>query len=210
MNRWFENFPILGKYFPGKIVLSILMLLLSLLMVVIFPSFDRLLCLFALFFSVFGDFCLNYTPNNRKVTKEGFIVGGVSFIFAHLVFSFAYYFKIDQHGFELVNVGFYTAIVILVLVSAYLIVKSKKRRDHDIFVFGLLYLWMTGINYAIIFSYAFSVKSIESLAMLGGLSFLASDVIIGCERILDYHSKLARELVWWLYPIGQIIMILMA
>ena len=90
------------------------------------------------------------------------------------------------------------------------ILKAGENKRSKTFWFGIFYLWITGINYATIFSYAISARSMESIALIGGLSFLASDVIIGFERFLGLKSKVARELVWWLYPIGQIILIIMA
>ncbi len=210
MNRWFDKFPILSKYLPGKIILSFLMLLLSFILMCVFQTFDRFFCFLALICSVFGDLFLNYFPENRPFRKSDLMAGGIFFIFAHFLFFKAYYEKILMNGFTIINAGFVFAIILLVVTSIAFIIKAGENRRSFMLYFALIYLWLTGIDYLIIFSYSYSIKSIESLALLGGLLFLASDIIIGCEQFLGLKSKLCRELVWWFYPIGQIIMIIMA
>ncbi len=102
------------------------------------------------------------------------------------------------------------AIAILCVLTLFFFVMAKYRQSSKLFWFGIAYLWLTGIDYIAVSSYAYSVKSIETIVFFGGLLFLASDFIIGCERILRMKSKIARELIWWFYPLGQIILILMA
>lgn len=116
----------------------------------------------------------------------------------------------------------YNSDVFLVLGRRFLKPSSQSRRTiqkrfyhrwnciyHSPYFLLYHILWITGINYTTIFSFSFSAKSIQSLASLGGILFLASDAIIGFEKFLGLRSKLARGLVWWLYPIGQIILISM-
>ncbi len=210
MNRLFDKLPIIGKKIPGKITLSFLMLVFAILMHFVFKTFDRCICIVAMTFSFIGDVALNHKKNHDEQSKKDFIVGGISFIFAHICYCIAYYQKLLIGNYSLFNFGAFVAIAILLIVTVFMLIKINSNQSQKKFAFGLLYLWITGINYITIFSYSYSVKSFESFAAFGGLMFLVSDIIIGLENFSGLKSKLARELVWWLYPLGQILLIAMA
>ena len=213
MNRWFDNLPVIGKKVPGKITLSFLMLVYAIVLFVVIKSKDRAICVLAMIFSFVGDVSLNHNPDHSKQTNKDFIVGGISFIVAHVFYCVAYNTKIKVLGYTVFNPGAKFALIILLLITIMVILWNLTKEiyfTNKLFNFGLLYLWMTGINYITIFSYSYSVKGIQSIAAIGGLMFLASDIIIGLEKFFKLKSKLARELVWWLYPLGQIILITMA
>ena len=209
MNRWFDKLPIIGTKVPGKITLSFLMFIYAITMYFTFRTEDRLFAAVAMFFSFLGDICLNYVRDVTKQKKKDLIIGGTCFIGAHIIYCMAYYEKIRNAGYNVFNHGSNYAIVILVMITLLFLYRNKFKFSK-LFLFGLLYLWITGINYMTIFSYSYSAMSIQSIAALGGIMFLASDVIIGMEKFLGLKSPLARELVWWLYPIGQILLITMA
>lgn len=214
MNRWFDRLPFLGDRIPGKITLSFLMLLLAIVLRLCFYTFDRSICVLAMVFSFCGDIFLNHNKDHTKQTKIDLILGGIAFVAAHLCFCLAYYQKTKINNFPILNNGAILAVGILIVITIIMLMrfseKDKQSKDNKLFAFGIVYLWLTGINYTTIFSYAYSIRSMESIAAIGGLLFLSSDIIIGCEKFLGLKSKLARELVWWLYPIGQIILIIMA
>lgn len=210
MNRWFDKLPIIGNKIPGKITLSFLMLLFSLLLSLIFRTSDRITCFVAMLFSFTGDLMLNYKRNHDDQSKQDLVVGGISFIIAHIFYCITYYQKILSRNYQLMNLGTLAAIIIIAIITISISILSKSQRHSKLFAFGIFYLLLTGINYTTIFSYAYSTKSIESIVALGGLMFLISDVIIGLEKFSGLKSKLARELVWWFYPIGQIILIAIA
>ena len=210
MNRLLDKIPFVNKYISGKIALSLLMFTLSAILFAVFRSFDRAVCVFAMLFSFIGDYTLNHNRDHSKQTKNEFIIGGIAFIVAHIFYSVAYGSLIVKNGFAFFNFGAFLTVVILSMISIFMFIKTENTVHSKLFYFGLAYLWITGINYCAIFSYAISAKSYAYLAMAGGLMFLASDVIIGMEKFLDLKSPIARELVWWLYPIGQILLIVMA
>ena len=164
-------------------------------------------------FSFIGDIALNHNKDHSKQSKKDFILGGIAFVVAHIFYCLTYYWKIKVNNFVVWNIGAIFAIIILLLVTVIMLkvrILGGYKNNNKLFSFGIAYLWITGINYTTILSYSYSVKSIGSFAALGGLMFLASDIIIGVEKFFDYRSEFARELVWWLYPIGQILLIIMA
>ena len=71
------------------------------------------------------------------------------------------------------------------------------------------YTMILGMNLSIIFSFSYVSESFERamLASIGVLLFFISDLFIGLETFLGVKSKTIRELVWWFYPIGQILII---
>ena len=205
MNRLFDRLPFIGGRIPGKITLSLLMLLLAMILALFVPTLDRIFCIFAMFFSFFGDITLN---SSKKSSGKLLLVGGLFFIVAHLFYALAYANKISEMQFAFFNHGVIFSVVVLVLAT--FIVLSQKPRLTALLAFGVIYLWLTGIDYTIICSYAYSSNSVASLSAAGAIMFLASDVIIGLERFTGLKSKTARELVWWLYPIGQTLIIIFA
>ena len=210
MNRFFDKLPIVGKKIPGKITLSFLIFLFSLIMLIVFKTFSRKLCAIAMFFSFIGDIALNHNRKHSKQTIKDVLIGGIAFIVAHFFYCAAYYGKILDNGYKYINFGAIIAFLILFYVTFILSISIKVKNTHKILIFGLVYLWLTGINYITIFSYAFSSMSIQSVVAVGGLMILLSDIIIEFEKICGLRSETARELVWWFYPIGQIILIAMA
>ena len=211
MNRYFDRLPIVGGKVPGKITLSFMMLVFSVVLAAIFQTIDRNICIFAMLFSFIGDIALNHNADHSKQSKKDFLIGGIAFIVAHLLYCICYSKKMMLRGFTFINPGAIFVVLSLFVVTAVLLYFKSKTKDFSkLFWFGVAYLWITGINYTAIFSYGYSVKSYESLAILGGIMFLASDLIIGLEKFFGLKSKLMRELVWWLYPLGQILIIAMA
>lgn len=211
MNRFFDRLPIVGGKVPGKITLSFLMLVFAVVLAAILNTIDRRICVFAMLFSFIGDIALNHNADHNKQSKKDFLIGGIAFIVAHLIYCICYFKKMTLHGFAFLNPGSIFVVVALLMVTVALVYFKSKTKDYSkLFWFGVCYLWITGINYTTIFSYGYSIRSFESLAILGGIMFLASDLIIGLEKFFGLKSKLMRELVWWLYPLGQILIIAMA
>ncbi len=208
MNRLFDKLPFIGKIIPGKISLSFLMVSLSICLFLIFKTYDRALCVLALFFSFSGDLLLNNKQIPSKQRKSSLILGATSFTLAHIFFFFAYLNKIMENNYYYFNKGVILAFLILLSLTFFLIFSTNN--PSNLFVIGLIYLWITGINYITIFSYSFSAQHLVYLPAFGGMLFLISDVIIGLENFSTLKSRLARELIWWLYPIGQILIIIFA
>ncbi len=211
MNRFFDRLPVIGRKIPGKITLSFLMLIFATALLLAFRTTDRLTCVFAMMLSFVGDIALNHNPDHSNQTNRDFVIGGVAFILAHMMYCFSYLQKISSHGFGFVNPGIIAVPYTLTIVTVLLVfMKSLNGGLTKLFWFGIAYLWITGLNYMTIVSYAYSARSTESFVLLGCMMFFASDLIIGLEKFFGLKSRLARELVWWLYPIGQIIIIAMA
>ena len=210
MNRLFDNLPFIGKKVSGKIVLSFLMLVLAIILLIIFDSLPRFFCVIAMTFSFIGDIILNNKKDHNMQTKSDFIFGGIAFIMAHIFYFFTYYRKIQINNYYLINFGAFIVIFITACISFVFIIKMiSSKKINKLLIFGIFYVWITSINYIAIFSYAYSSFSLKSFVVVGGFSFLISDLIIASEKFFKVKSEFLREAVWWFYPIGQIILIIM-
>lgn len=207
MNRFFDNIPMLKGKVPGKIILSLLMLVYAFCLCIFIGRTDRMICFIAMFAAFLGDFFLNHV-NLEKRTKKDFYLGTLAFICAHIIYIIAYYEQIKENNFQIFNAGFDIAgIIIYAIIFAFTLM--KKKASFNMYALGVMYLLTIGLNCAMIFSFSYSIGNIKSLAALGAILFLVSDLFIGIETFTGLKSKVIRELVWWFYPIGQIIIITM-
>ena len=206
------------KYFswfglPGSMVLSGLLSLTALVLALCFTGKDRWLYCAAMILSTIGDlFMANFSSISEKLPVPSFFVGATFFIFAHILYIFTYRVLIRQNGFVLVNPGFLAAVVFVLACGALVLGKCLRNGNVDwaMLILCVIYMCIIGFNCATIFSYAWSVKSIRSIAALGALSFFLSDLIIGVEALTGFTTDFLWEMIWWLYPIGQFLMILPA
>ena len=209
---------VVHKYFswfglPGSMVLSGLLSLTALVLALCFHSKDRWLCCAAMLLSTIGDlFMANFSSISEKLPVPSFYVGATFFIFAHILYIFTYRVLIRQNGFAPVNPGFRAAVVFVLACGALVIWKCFRNGNVDwaMLILCVIYMCIIGCNCATIFSYAWSVKSIRSIAALGALSFFLSDLIIGVEALTGFTTDFLWGMIWWLYPIGQFFIILPA
>lgn len=212
MNRLFDRIPVLGKLVTGKIILSFLMLVFAFVMSLAVKGLDRTVAFYGMLFAFGGDLLLNFRCDKKSAVR--FALGAASFAIAHLCYTFAYCYKMWQQKLLVLNEGLVIAFVLLVITTITVLgIAAMERRIkmEGLFFMGIGYLWITGLDYMIISAYGWSVKDLSGvIAIIGAWSFFASDLIIGAEKFFGLKSKIARELVWWLYPLGQIMIIAMA
>lgn len=206
MEKYFEWFGL-----PGKLVLTLLLSLLALVMVIVFPTSDRVLCLVAMLFSSAGDIVLmNYKKIGDRMLVPYFFVGAVLFMISHVFYFFAFFSVIRGNGYSYLNAGVFGVAALIIMIAAAFGVTAFRRGHCKINVFLLLciYLMIIGINCATICSFSYSAGGTAWIAAVGALSFLISDLIIGLERLLGVASPRLRAAIWWFYPIGQILILL--
>ena len=213
MNRLFDRIPVLGKLVTGKIILSFLMLVFAVVMCLAIRELDRTVAFFGMLLSFGGDLLLNFRCEKNR-SQERFALGAAFFAIAHICYMFAYCYKIRVQGIFVLNEGFVIALVILVVTTITVLgiaIMERRIKMEKLFFVGIAYLWITGLDYMIISSYGWALRDLSGIiAILGGICFFSSDLIIGAERFFGLKSKIAREMVWWLYPLGQIMIIAMA
>lgn len=203
MDRFFRWFNL-----PGSFVLTLLMSAFAFVLALIFPSPARWLCFAAMAFSSVGDIFLMRFRGLDRIFPNYFVIGAAFFMLAHLLYTGCFALRIRGIGAAYLNGGAVIALVIAAVCFAYftkLCMEPGRRSQYPLI---LAYLIIISINCMSVFSYAWSSAASHPAAILaavGALSFLLSDLIIGLGMAADIRKY--DHLIWWLYPIGQILLI---
>lgn len=199
----------MDKYFAwfglkGKLVLTILLSALAFIMAMLFPSPTKWLCFAAMLMSSAGDVFLMHLRIVEERIKNFFLIGAVFFMLAHLLYTACFALKISTLGVAYWNAGTWSALGIAAGCLIYFASICKNRGELPL---AIMYLAIITLNCMTVFSFAWSAGSVSAvIAALGALCFLASDLVIGFGLLADIHHY--DDLIWWLYPIGQVLLIL--
>lgn len=208
MNHYFSWFGL-----PGSFVLTILLSLLALVLALLSPSPSRWFCFAAMAASSIGDIFLMRFHGLERIFPNYFVIGAAFFMLAHLLYFNTYRLLAKKHSYPFMNTGVIIIAVIAVICLVYFTVICTQRAHFDWrrYFLAMIYLCMISLGSSMIFSYSFShmhVNPFSLIAAIGALSFLISDLIIG----LGLLAGIPRfdHLIWWFYPIGQVLIILFA
>ncbi len=185
--------------------------LLSLVLLFVFPSLARALCLAAMLFSSLGDLLLmNFTPLTKHIRGNLFLIGASSFGVAHVFYIATYALKAFNASASL-NTGTFFAVIIAVttMLILFSISNVKKSVEVKMLIFGLAYIAVLSVNMLFVFSYAVQVKGFAFFTALGAFSFFFSDSVIAFNTVLKVKVGLLQELLIWIpYVIGQLLLII--
>ena len=206
MNKYFAWFGMQGTF-----VLTVLMSAFALVLAIIFPDKSRWFCLAAMIFSSFGDLVLtNFRNISYKLPFPSIYLGVVLFAIAHVFYTCGYLRLAKGLDGTFWNPGAFVALAIVILCAAYVLISGIRNgnRQWMLILVCLVYAFVIGVNCVTVFSFSWNVRSWRSIAALGALSFYLSDILIGLEMISRIHKNWIQEGIWWLYPVGQILLIL--
>ena len=195
----------------GSLVLTILLSLLAGVLAAIHPSQARLLCFAAMAMSSAGDIFLMHFECIETRFRNFFVIGAAFFMLAHVLYALCYGMLAAAAGAAGVNAGTWAALCIAGVCFLYFTAVCARRRDFSSYPLALTYLLIISLNCASVFTYsaaAFASKPAALTAAAGAASFLLSDLIIGLGLLADDHRL--DHLIWWFYPVGQILLIVMA
>ncbi len=202
MERYFRWFGL-----PGAFVLTVLMSAFALVLAIVFPSADRWLCFAAMVCSSLGDiFLMNFRGIRRKLSFP--YSGECAFALSHLLYIAAYRTLIRTDGHRLLNPGFLTAVLLIGTAGFVLMAFAikKRRAERAMILVCMLYMLVIGAACATVWSYAWSAGGWRVLGAVGSLSFVVSDYFIGMSRLTGYRG--CDDLIWWFYPVGQILLLI--
>ena len=203
MNKYFACFGL-----PGAFVLSMLMSLFALALALLSPTPARWFCFAAMALSSVGDTFLTNFKGIKNIFPNYFTIGAAFFMAAHLLYIASYGIKIRNSGAAFFNGGVILVLAAAIALYVYFIHLSISTGHKSVLPLVVVYLAIISADCMTIFSYAWSQGFSNPLAILaavGAVSFMISDLIIGlgiAGGITKYDS-----LIWWYYPIGQILMI---
>lgn len=205
MGRLFRWFGL-----PGNFVLTLLISLYGIILACIFRTPQRIICAVAMLLSSLGDILLmDYKPVTKRLPLRGFTAGAASFGIAHLVYASAFILIMVNEGYALVNWGFFCGIALFAasVIALICLMKTKQQDNAVMKVLPFCYLLLISFNLTVIFSCSVSRGAYGLISGLGALSFYVSDLILSMRLISSIKIRHNEELVWWFYPIGQILLL---
>ncbi len=195
--------------FSGKRVLSCLLSLFAIILFVINPSAPRALVVVAMLFSTAGDFFMSGADDPSHKGNAYFIKGGLVFAVAHLSYVAAYLVRLN-FDFPAFNWGSAVAVALFILGLLMMLLMRRTVINRKLWQYCLAYLLIIAANGFVVCTYAAHMGGIHLLAGVGAVCFILSDALIALRtfsHISFFSSQAGRDLVWWLYPIGQILLI---
>lgn len=206
MDRFFKWFGL-----PGRLVLSLLMSLYAIILALIFPSLPRLFAVIAMLLSSLGDIILmDYKPITDRLPLRGFVPGACVFAVAHLAYIAAFGLQIYKNAMRYINYGVIIAlgIFMFIVIAASVIAISRHSDGIGLLLPGIAYLFVISCNCATVYSSAVNFGGLKVISAIGVFSFLVSDCFIVIDKVCGIKSKALNGLIWWFYPIGQILLLL--
>jgi len=191
---------------PGSVVLTALLSALALILALCNPTPVRWVCFAAMALSSVGDLFLARFGGLDRIFPNYFVIGAGFFMAAHILYILCYGMKIHGSGALFWNGGAIAAIAIGVIIAFLLCRLAMSTGNMSVLLLILVYALIIVGNCMTVFSYAWSTHSFFSfLAVVGVISFFASDLVIGLGIAGDIHQY--DFLIWWLYPVGQVLLI---
>lgn len=205
MNQYFAWFGL-----SGTLVLTALLSLTAIVLAIVFRTKDRVLCAAGMLFSSGGDIALAGLFGLRELLPgTSFFLGAGLFIIGHLFYIAAYLSLIRSNRYRIRTKGFWVGVIFTVIVfvgvTVYMLL-ANTFPGAALYGICVLYAAIIGADLAVIWSYAYSRRSLRSIVALGVLAFFISDLIIGIGKLCAVTQF--DGLIWWLYPLGQLLIIL--
>lgn len=204
MGRFFRWFGL-----PGNLVLTTLISIYGIVLACVFRTPERIICAFAMLFSSLGDIILmDYKPITKRLPFRGFTAGALTFGLSHLIYASAFLTVIIISGFDFFNHGFILGCVLFCAsLVALTFMNRRNRTGKTMIVLPLCYLLLIAGNCAVIFSCSVSRGAFGFIAAAGAVSFFISDMFIALNVVGGLKIKHSDDIIWWFYPIGQILLL---
>lgn len=209
----------MAKYFrwfglKGELVLTLILSSLAVLFAVLYHTPDRFVRMAAMLLCTGGDLIIMNFKGVRRYLKHLLPAGATLFAFGHICYMLSYGMLFLKNGYSLitngkVNGGLVTGLLFIgtgMILGCIACVKwGRKRMIPLVLVYGTV----LGANCCMILSYAWAAAYTGVLAITAGLGvvvFVISDFGVVMERLDRRHNW--HTFVWWLYPIGQLLMVI--
>jgi len=203
MDRYFRIAKI-----EGKLILTLLMSLLSVVLVLLLPTADRRLCCAAMLCGTAGDLLLmNYGEVQSALRLPRQLYGSAFFAAGHLFYALAFLSLAAKRGGTVQDAMSIGAVLFVLTLGAGLILFLRNGGKKVLPMLGMsVYLLFLCASSASALLAALALGGLRWVSAAGGALFFASDVLIG-YKCLTGKTELNR-FVWWLYPIGQILLLI--
>lgn len=188
-----------------KMSLSILILCLAIIAAIVKKTPYALLAMPAMLLGAHGDFCLTQTPMVKKLYKEPFLTGAMSFLIGHLFYIIAF-----ATAARLSAGPFWGAFLIYGILAVIAWMTAMRGGSHGTaFRIALL---AYGLVIALMASFGFALAAARGgafwLAAIGGALFVVSDGIIALNDFGGIKIPRADLLIWATYVPAQLLIVL--
>ena len=203
MNRYFAWFGL-----PGSLVLTLLMSLYACVLAVMAGTPARWLCFAAMALSSVGDIFLMRLGGLQRWCPHYFSVGAAFFMLAHIVYTVSFSLRLRSMGGAFPNIGTLLAVMLCALCAVYFLRLGLIPRNRSKLPLAMGYMLVISAACIAAFSYAAGCwrnRPQAVLSAVGALSFLLSDAVIGYGMMTGISRY--DWLIWWLYPVGQVLLI---
>lgn len=193
------------------LTLSLYLVILALVLAVVFRTLPRTIRAFAMAVSFAADLMLGQYPPFLTLTGGySFPLGAVMFMAAHLLYFTSYVLLIRESGKRVFNPGFFVgcAVTLGAIIALTVLYFQNPLADPGMLLLGIAYGLVIGTLCTAVCTHAFIKKGIAFASMAGILSFMASDMVIGLSRIGGVSFYNSGEIIWFFYPIGQLLILL--
>lgn len=200
--RWFG--------LPGRFVLTVLLSILSVVLALISQTAVGVLCMIAMILSSLGDIILmDYKPVVSHFPFKGFEAGALMFALAHGLYAAAYILKNIKADMKRFNIGTLFSIILFLLSVAVLtsLMIRNKKKSIGMYILGIAYLIFITVNCSAIFTFGVNYFPLGLVSIVGAVSFFISDLFLAFDKIGCIKIKNLTNIVWWFYPIGQILIL---
>lgn len=191
---------IIGK----SAVMSIILILAIVLALTLKSQRNRILVIVATLFGLIGDVIMALDASWRVM------VGGSFFLLEHIVYIVMLILLIKKERIDLrKNIAFYIGVaffVISTIVIEALAFTMVEKQNVALALLVALYILGLSTNLALNFAYSYKKKGTYYLFALGMLIFFITDIWVFLSA-LKINSA-ASNLIWYFYPIGQLLLVL--
>jgi len=203
MDRYFRVAKI-----QGKLILTLLMSLFSVVLALLFPTADRRLCCAAMLCGTAGDiFLMNFGQLQSVLHLPRQLYGSALFAAGHLFYSLAFLSLAAKSVGSFQDAMSIAAVLFVLTLGAALILFLRNGGKKVLPMLGMsVYLLFLCASSASALLAALSLGGLRWVSAAGGALFFASDALVGYKCLTGNTSL--NKFVWWLYPIGQILLLI--
>lgn len=172
-------------------------------------SIDRILIFAAVTFAFVGDvFLLLYGMKENNRDKKYFLLGLVSFAITHILYSFAFFYRIAFTDTDSVMYlyGFLIGMIMYIVICVVFFKKFSGKISFELELW--VYAYVVIIGAAVVMSYGCAFANTHFLPAIGITLFAFSDFLICIREFGKVRTKFIQRSIWLLYVVGQIMIII--
>lgn len=189
---------------PKSIVMSLILIIAIVLAIALKSQRNRILVIFATLFGLIGDVIMALDASWRVY------VGGSFFFLEHIVYIAMLILLIKKEKINLRNnVAFYIGVAFFIITTITIEILAftmVEKQNIALAILVAVYIFGLSTHLALNFAYSYKKKGTYYLFALGMLIFFITDIWVFLSALKI--NKDASSMIWYFYPIGQLLLVL--